>query len=332
MQWSTEGHFLGYLLSVPAAHPFVWERALPGIFQELGSALPVAILIPAMWITWREYLQTREVSKRAFMVAVGLGSLCLVTIVMSMPPSPGSMHGGWWAMPVVVGSLGMCLVSWGWALVSQLRSRMLNPHWMFAGTLMGVSVCLVAAMRGHHGGFLNVYMPLHFIIAWGFAWMYAQLPNRTWVRSLWIVGAAVQLWMLSMSNVPERLVPSEEDVVAGQLVVEGLKDCRPPILSPFSSWLPTYAGFAPSFHLIALWDIYHPESPYRQQARRIDRAVRKGHWGCIVDNHKTMGHGVKQFYTQHKRLINKPKVMSPKTGWRARPEWLLVPKKSLRDE
>ena len=83
--------------------------------------------------------------------------------------------------------------------------------------------------------------------------------------------------------------------------------------------------------MIALWDVaQHKQGPYFQQAKSVTGAARKHHWATVVDGTKPMRYGVSGengAYRLDKVVVPQGKVFAPKTGWRARPHAIWVPKK-----
>ena len=151
--------------------------------------------------------------------------------------------------------------------------------WLGAG-VVGTSLLLAAAMRAHQGGFLNVLMPAHWgvALALGVAAAHWRATHPGWQGTG--VAAAVlfaQLgWQLhglgALGGAGEerdlaRLLPTPRDREAGDALVEALRGYPGPVLSPYAPWLAVRAGFEPSFHLYAFWDVAQfPGGPLRRQA------------------------------------------------------------------
>jgi hypothetical protein len=189
-------------------------------------------------------------------------------------------------------------------------------------------VTTVAVMRGHHGGFLNVFMPAHWVLACagGLAVgdMLREMPR--WPGAVFAaIYLSGQLAWMDYRVQGKSLVPSAEDVEMGDEIVAALKEVDGEVLSPFASFLPVYAGKKPSLHLIALWDIKHPEGPWKVRADTISAAMREKRWGAVLDAGESMGFGAQKFY-KLSTDFGEDKAMMPKTGWRRRPSKLLVPK------
>ncbi|MEZ4319319.1 MAG: hypothetical protein R3F61_17530 [Myxococcota bacterium] len=213
----------------------------------------------------------------------------------------------------------------------------LDGRWLYGVGLCAMALLTAGLMRGHHGGFLNVYIPMHWFLSLGLAVGLAasrHLWPRLDVMVLGSLALAVQLYLKSDFD-PTRYTPTAEDVEAGDRFVDALRDCDGPVLSPFNPWLPALAGHAPSFHLIALWDIDHRESPYRASVRALEAAADAHHWACVVSgNGRPLGFGIQRNYVESvvpevpwgPRAGGGPPTFMPRTGWRVRPYSILVPR------
>ena len=191
------------------------------------------------------------------------------------------------------------------------------------------ALLVTGMMRGHHGGFLNVFIPLHWVLAFGFAMVAAQMRDNLSYRTapLWVsLIMTAQIGLSYHDLKPDTLKPTEADWAAGDELVAAITQHEGPVLSVFNPWLAVQAGHEPSFHLISLWDIKHQDGPFRARADAITRAVKAHQWGVIVDANETMGYGVQKYYKPSSVTIKNGKAMMPKTGWRRRPKVLMVPK------
>jgi hypothetical protein len=213
-----------------------------------------------------------------------------------------------------------------------------------------IVMCMV--MRGHHGGYLNVLMPGH--------WMLAALAGislasvQRWFPFLLVrVGVTVlicaQLWEGSQwvkGGNPvsvDAWLPTKGDLVGGEAVVEAVAKIPGQVLAPWYPWIPVKAGKRPYFHLIALWDIMHKESPLRPYGSSVRADLKAQRWQAIlgISPSKSLRYGVEESYWSVARLpreqrfsIGIPKeagagAMRTRTGWPVRPQLVMVPK--IRD-
>ncbi|MEQ1507258.1 MAG: hypothetical protein ABMB14_33825, partial [Myxococcota bacterium] len=203
--------------------------------------------------------------------------------------------------------------------------------WWTAAGLGGTAIVVATWMRGHYGGFMNVLMPAHWALCAGLGWIAVDLGRRFPGIGPRLAVAALlagQGWWIGAQLEVRDVVPTAEDVAAGDEVVARLVQCPDgPILSPYAAWLPVQAGRAPSPHLIAMWDIDHPTGPFRDGVDRLKDASRAHRWPCVVHGgRQALGYGVDANYQVATRFEGTGRAMMPKTGWRVRPQAVLVPK------
>jgi hypothetical protein len=109
--------------------------------------------------------------------------------------------------------------------------------------------------------------------------------------------------------------------------VEAIGGADGPVLSPFAAWIPVYAGQAPSVHFEALWDLDYPGGPFRADLDAIREAVRERRWALVLLGNRDFPYALHDHYEPSDTLIeDKDRSLMPKTGWRARPTRVLVPK------
>jgi len=201
-------------------------------------------------------------------------------------------------------------------------------QWVYGLGVLGVGCVMASLMRAHNGGFLNVYMHLHWLLAFGFGVVLAQWRQASKIPVFGLTAGLVvaQLgWQLGRLD-REQLAPTQADRDAGDAYVEALRGVDGEVLSPFASWLPVYAGKEPSLHLIALWDLNYKGGPYFPEVEDIKRAVRQHRWEVVLDSHKTFGYGVGRHYMAGRSPEVPDGALAPKTGWPAYPVRVLVPK------
>jgi hypothetical protein len=262
---------------------------------------------------------------------------------------------------IAFGSIGVCCGVAIVALVGSLAQRSLSWRWVYGFGVAAVALIVSGLMRAHHGGFVNVLIQLHWVIAFGFGAAVSVIrrdnPGLMVMVLTALVVTAQLFWQLCWMDPGARtqfskavsaedgglvtavmnfrpsysyLIPSEADREAGDLFVETLKTYEGPILSPYAPWLAYQAGFDPSLHLIALWDIaQHKKGPYFSDGKSIGSAAKVHYWGAVVDGTKPMRYGVsgeKGFYKLDKVVLPPGRGFMPKTGWRARPHSIWVPK------
>jgi hypothetical protein len=336
MQAATDGLFLTWLLDVPASHPMLHERFIPGTIREQASAAAVAWALIAAWALVRAPriatrlpvpLVTVPPMIGAAGAAIHLSGLEVVKGIERATDVEAMLE------YTALGALSVLtpILAWGaWRLRPgpEDRRRVVT----IAAVSLGAAAWLTAGlMRAHFGGFLNVFITLHWVTAALAAAAAADLWAGAGGAPGWSgrVAAACALTLhlgLTQSRADlARLVPDEADVAAGDEVVAWLREQPGPVLSPFNPWLAAQSGKAPGWHLIAMWDIRHETGPFRDDVPKILHAIESAHYGAALDSEKGAQLGFRSAYAQVKRF-EFGEAFSPKTGWRARPTVGWLPK------
>lgn len=197
-------------------------------------------------------------------------------------------------------------------------------YW-FAQGLLALALC--GLMRAHTGGFINVLMPGHWMVALWAALALGAVARR-WQHPL-VLGAAGALLALQIGQGrwrPHLFLPTDEDRAAGDALVERVRAIEGEVLSPYAPWIPVLAGKDPYWHLIALWDIDYKRGPYFKASKSVDQAITDRRWAAIlVGDDDNLGHGLKRHYKKQERIRYKARAFYPKTGWKRRPAHIYVP-------
>jgi hypothetical protein len=331
MQWSTDGWFLTYLLEVPASHPQLLHRVVPGMQRELGAHLPFALAGIAAALVGASAALRGAPSWVAFRT-IGLGLIAAAGAHWLPNPDVPNVTG-----PMVglgAGALWVALL-WGGhfgvdALVRAGRQQSAPGGWraLYLGGVAATALALAAVMRAHNGGFVNVYMQLHWTIAVAFGLAVAHLrahggPALRWAGALGLLQIGWSAW----KTAPEEVTPTAADREAGDTFVALLRDAPPgPIFSPYAAWLPVQAGRAPSLHLMGLWDLEYDDGPLLEEARAVKADIRRARFSLIVDGTRGYGRGIEQTYRKDKTITLPEGVFLPQTGWDVRPSALWRPK------
>jgi hypothetical protein len=334
-EFATDGRFLAWILGVPASHPMVGDRLFPGALIEAGGWLLPAAATCALALALPLPRAARAVS-----VALGAAAAAAVTLA---PVPKGIPTSAPWA----AAAMGFAVGLGGAAAAARLVADGRTPRWTWVyGAGVGAVAWITAGlMRAHHGGFVNVWIPLHWAIALGFGVSVVALRRRfpgPVAHGTTAALLAAQLLWLGQRGELDRLRPTAADVAAGDAVVAQVRDgCGDgPVLSPWAPWIAVQAGHAPSWHLIALWDVDHPGSPFTAHRASLKQAFAEHRWACVVDGgNGQLGFGAEASYpvsTRFRLPVPAPgaspddraaakAALLPKTGWRVRPTALRTP-------
>jgi hypothetical protein len=322
MDLGSSGRFTTWLLAVPRSHPMVHDRGMPGAFREMASALPVACVAVALWVLHRTPRESERLPQPLVTVTSSLVAVVAIWTLQEMPKVKGIQAPEYLPAMLTYASVGLTLAAGAWWVLGAALDRRVNGTLFYAAGI-GLSAWFTCSvMRAHHGGFLNVYMFLHWTMAYGLvvAAREALREVEGW-RGVAIAAAAFTLQLgHTASNLDlDRLVPTEADRAAGDELVAYLRECEGPVLSPFNPWLAAQAGHDPGYHLIAMWDIRFPAGPFHADVEHTLDGVTDRYYGTIVDASDSAGLGISKAYKQDRAFEFGGNVFMPKTGWRRRP-------------
>ena len=332
VQVVSSGHFLTYLLEVPRSHPMMWARfwhAQPG---ELGVWLMPAVVAVSGWLLTRSHAGRRPWEWAFVLLPAILGARAL----WIRTPIRGIDMGEPWVATVAGAALLAGLGAATGAVLRAAATRSWAPSWrvVMAVGVGAVALLLAGLMRAHHGGFINVLMPAHWVLVIGLC-MVAEDARRR-MGTVGVVGSALvlvaQLGWVGYRLDAQAVIPDEDQVAAGRAVEQRLAEaCADGLIwAPQFAWLPTRVGRPPSMPLISLWDVAdHPRGPYRAQATQMMRdALSSHHWTCVLQGagRHSAWKGLTEQYQVQERLRAPANQLHPMTGWRVRPAEILVPR------
>ncbi len=342
------GNYLTYLISVPASHGMVGERVFPGTARDIGRALPIGVLVASIFALVAVTPVGRRWWVRPAVVCAVIGVVGLATMDLPSPGTYTTLQRRAFTF-AGAGALGLGLGAFAASLLVPAWRRALSWRALYGLGVASAAVVIVASMRGHVGGYINVVMPLHWVVAVGAALglsRWDRTGNRLAVTVICAGLAAVQLgwhatdlWGLRGGTrapdpaaegwrrwvAADPLVPTAADRTAGESVVAALRGQPGPVWSPTAPWIAVQAGHAPGPHLIALWDIDKSSGPLLSGAKDVRAAVRERWWGTIVDGTRPLKYGVPDAYPRKTSLPIGREVFDPSTGYRNRPHILRHP-------
>jgi len=327
MQGVSDGRFLNYLISVPGSHPLVANRGWPNGAAEIGEALTLPLVGSALWMAVRTP-KMAQLSLRFVAVSAGLVALVLGVYGYGIESLSGVRHPSAWVRIATFSSIGVLAFV---GVLTAVRRRS-DTSWrlVYGAGIGGVALATAMLMRAHHGGFINVFLPAHWVVAFavGMAAARARQTYGGWLTtSVLAFGFSAHLLVVAWDFPTDKFRPTEEDREAGARVVAQVAACTGPVHSPYAAWIPVQAGFAPSMHAIALWDVTHKRGPFRAHVEGLHEAAREQYWGCVVDGgSRPLGISIPAHYVPSERFSIQGGVFRPKTGWRARPTQILTPK------
>ncbi|MGC6491625.1 MAG: hypothetical protein ACON5B_02195 [Myxococcota bacterium] len=329
MDLTSDGNFTAYILDVPRSHPIVDNRVHPGTIRELSHAVAWPLAVLCGWALAALATQGPRLLRAVGVLSAIAAAAWVIPQMGELPMVPGIQRATPTEAQVGYAALAILPITTCFAALAMVWDRRVRWGWVFLGGIGVVAFGMTALMRGHHGGYVNVFMFAHWGTAAACILAVGWLMRTVWTSVATASAAVVLSLHLSTAHerlTPDRYIPTVADVEAGDTVVAELAKQEGPVLSPFAPWLAAQAGHAPGYHLIALWDVRHPEGPFRDKVRDVTSAILSKEYGVVVDAPQSMGFGVAKTYDITLEHDFGPRILFPKTGWRKRPTVLRTPK------
>jgi hypothetical protein len=213
------------------------------------------------------------------------------------------------------------------------RGRRSDSHWPFYACLALGTFAASMFSRVHSGGYVNVLMPAHaalailFGLAVAFLAGHSPRQRRPWLPFAIYALCLVQFAMLRYDV--RAQIPSEQDRLAGERVVEIIRSFEGEVLVPAHGYMPALAGKASSSQWMAIKDIRRGNAG--PLAKRLDREIRAAvlsqrYAAIIVDARDWFPEELESAYQLREELFDDLATFRPRTGANMRPERLYVPR------
>jgi len=304
--------------------------------QALVVALPVAVALA---------LQLRRKSL-PFLTALVL-PLLLGHVLLDW------LHGGWYSfytlrlprahawyppaltefwfgdlLPVLAGMIGLGAAY----LIAAWRHGRRAEATFYLAALLG-ALAAGWGSRLHVGGYVNVLMPAHAVLALvgalgvGAAFAMARKGRAKWLSLAACALCLVQFALLLYS--PSRYLPAPRDAAAGRALVTTLAAIPGEVWVQSHGYLPTFAGKRTYAHSMAVADVLRGGDPQTsaELRRSITQAYAAHRFSALVLD-RTLEEPVvyRRFYREERAVSQQGDAFSPVTGNRVRPEVICVPR------
>jgi hypothetical protein len=296
------------LLALIAIYVLRWHDS-PAAYVSAGILMALSFLakqtglivsIPlALFCAWRGRLAFASFA--GTVAAIVLGStfvlervfdgwyLYYIRDVPAQHPLAVEMVWGFWRFDVLR-PLPLALLGSAGYLLAKLRHGDRDPPLLYL--LAAAGLCGGAwASRLHSLSYVNVALPAYAALAMVFACM---VHDRRFTGDLFgtvrrpltqcglYTVAILQLIRLGYS--PVRLVPTEQDVAAGRLLLTALEAQPGEVFSPFHGYLPALAGKATHAHAVVIADVIRGRANEagRTFAAELERALQDHRFSAVV--------------------------------------------------
>ena len=234
-------------------------------------------------------------------------------------------------------------VAIGCAIVLAVMLRLLKPdtdtpdaptadHGFWLANI-GVGLAITILMRGHHGGFLNVLIPGFWFLSLACGLAFGAAMKRWSHPGVPLALAATVFGSVQAGTwEPKRFAPTDDDVAAVEKILEAIRSFDGEVLIPHAPHYAVLAGKPAGFHQIALWDVVHDGASTKKKTKRLlSKAIEEQRYGAVILANEKFAYGLKQHYRRTKPLRFSSKAGIPKSGWRARPRYIYVPKSEVTE-
>lgn len=210
-----------------------------------------------------------------------------------------------------------------------LATRRLGPGAAYWAGVVAVAAGAGVLMRAHHGGFINVLMPAHWVLAAAGAGALGAAVRASGTHPAAVALAAALVAAQVKTGAwteDKRYRPTERDIEAGEQVIAAIAAVDGEVFAPQFPWYPVLAGKQPSVPLISLWDIDHKRGPLYQEPSVVELALGERRWAAVLVGTKEIRHGIKEYYTPGPKLNIPAGAFNTRTGWQVKPKELWIPR------
>lgn len=326
-QWQSGGLYIDYIVTTPATHGMRTGRGFPGMPREVVVAVPGALVVCALLVL--DSGRRKLPSWSAAVIGVAAGLAAFANHSLSYQDSRYAGYKLW----VTDAGFAMLAAAIAVSLWMALRGGRREPPpwtWVFGAGVGGVALVSAGLMRAHVGGFVNVLIPLYWVVCAGAATCAARFE----ARHLGALGALPTLVLGAQLAVDhqrlddKRYLPRQGAVEANDAIVEALRHVEGPVFSPFNPWLVYQAGGEPGVHLISIWDTTKSRSPFPGTQKAVRQAVLDQEFAAVLDGNRTLrAYGVDEAYGGAPSLAQS-RMLWPVNGYRAFALRLRFPKSS----
>lgn len=223
--------------------------------------------------------------------------------------------------PIVIIGVALCLLKKG-------KKEVLSYTLMYGGF-----VFISWAGRIKKGGEINDLIPVYaaLCILYGVS---ISIIKKTFHNNGAILVSIVTLLQLTLLFYnPLDHVPTHEDKLFGDRLVQKIKKVNGPVLLPYSNYLTHYAGKHNNFHIVGLFElrgIFGGKITREgiEVQKNMDKEVENHKFSMIILNNDPL---LPSFYPEInkyyvlKQVFTNDKSFYPKTGWKTRVKYVFVP-------
>jgi 4-amino-4-deoxy-L-arabinose transferase-like glycosyltransferase len=238
---------------------------------------------------------------------------------------------GFWTRDLLSFVPAMLLLSCGYLVVELWRGDRTRGRFYLAALLGALGASWLS--RLHIGGYLNVLMPAHALVALLGAVGFGALSVRwsgprasAWRVALYVLCLA-QLGRLVYA--PAKYVPTAADVAAGRQFIALLASLKGDVYVPGHGFLSSLAGKRTYAHQAALWDVARGDAggTSKRLCWHVGKALADSRFSAVVLDRENDVWSLQGRYRKKQEVFARDDVFWPVTGHPTRPTAVYVSKK-----
>ncbi len=210
---------------------------------------------------------------------------------------------------------------------------------LFYPLLAGSAFAISWAMRLHHGGAENAFMPafatLAILSSLALAEFCAALDRSSARRravgaALMTLGCVIQLGVLFYD--PRELLPTSEDRAAGERFLGLLRGFEGEVYAPYNGYVPRMAGKRTHGHFMTVWDVFRGNDLARKKRMyaEMEQTLAKHRFSAVIlpETSPIADMVERHYYRSSGHIFASRTAFFPVTGFRTRPEYVYLPRES----
>lgn len=249
---------------------------------------------------------------------------------------------------------GLSLYAWVIIIKDWCYTKNAPPSLLYLITSASLFVVSMVG-RGNINSYVNTLLPLALALSLLSGWIWQQSGVREvnncrgrycssgyyeshsqaaasscgsvfWVQP--VLGVFIILQFLLLLYFPSQYIPTTDDRLAGEKLIDFIKNSHGPIFLPFHGYLPEMAGKESSAHWTAILDLLlamgeEEDDPARLWFDRFNRALEEGRYeNIILDREDWFPELLRLQYKKRGIIFRDNRVFYPVTGYPWRPQYI----------
>lgn len=332
-------------------HTSLRSIAFAGVLISLAfltkqTALLIAVPIMLYYVSWERRSSIVFIS--TIVTTIGISTLFLNYI-----------HGGWytyyvfglpgqhsidtgmfiyfWIEDILRPLCVACIMSASYIFAELLYSNRRDSlfYLTLAMSMVGASLAGRLNLGSGHNSLFPAYASISILFGLGMhkAFQFIELAStgqQPLVRVCFYLVCIIQFVILAYD--PFSQLPTQKDLEAGEELVNTIRQIEGEVYVPLHSYLPVLAGKNSYAHHIAIGELLGAFGGVKKEAgtkfiNELRQAIRDKRFGAIIVDSDWLPN-IEEYYVKQRRVFDSQTVFWPLRGYRPRPVFIYVPKRS----